>query len=190
MADVETWTSFGSQTPKQPVRRLGLNLAAPGDRKADDGTLWLEYPSVGGSSPAVAVKTVPAQPEWFRRHSSQISGPGYSWVAASGAKGLSSLTVKLAESSAAPRNYKVRLHFLEPDNLKLGERVFSVSLQGKQVLPTLDVVQEAAGQNCSLVKEFSGIAVTDDLVVDLVPASTSRIQAAVLSGIEVQAEGW
>ena len=33
------------------VRRVGINLGAPGDRKADDGTLWLEYPSVGGSSP-------------------------------------------------------------------------------------------------------------------------------------------
>jgi hypothetical protein len=53
MPDVETWTSFGSQTPQQPVRSLGLNPAAPGDRKAEDGTLWLEYPSAGGSSPGV-----------------------------------------------------------------------------------------------------------------------------------------
>jgi hypothetical protein len=190
MADVETWTSFGSQTPKQPVRRLGLNLAAPGDRKADDGTLWLEYPSVGGSSPTVAVKTVPEQPEWFRRHSSQISGPGYSWVAASGAKGLSSLIVKLAEPGVAPRNYKVRLHFLEPDDLPPGERVFSVSVQGKKVLQSLDVVQEAGGKNHSLVKEFGGVAVTNDLVIEFDPDPRAKVRAAVLSGIEVQAEGW
>jgi hypothetical protein len=138
----------------------------------------------------VAIKTVPEQPEWFRRHSSQISGPGYGWVAASGAKGLSSLIVKLAEAGTAPRNYKVRLHFLEPDDLRPGERVFSVSLQGKRVLSSFDVVQDAGGRNHSLVKEFGGIAVTDDLVIELAPDPTAKVRAAVLSGIEVQAEGW
>ena len=61
MPEVETWTSFGAQTPKQPVRRVGINLGAPGDRKADDGTLWLEYPSVGGSSPTVPITIEPKQ---------------------------------------------------------------------------------------------------------------------------------
>jgi outer membrane protein assembly factor BamB len=190
MADVETWTSFGSQTPKQPVRRLGLNLAAPGDRKADDGTLWLEYPSVGGSSPTVSVKTVPEQPEWFRRHSSQVSGPGYNWVAASGAKGLDSLIMRLAEPGASPRKYTVRLHFMEPDDVQSGERIFSVSLQGKKMLPSVDVVQEAGQRNQSLVKEFAGVSVSDDLVIELSPYPGAKVRAAVLSGIEVQAEGW
>jgi outer membrane protein assembly factor BamB len=190
MADVETWTSFGSQTPKQSVRRLGLNMAAPGDRKADDGTLWLEYPSVGGSSPTIAVKTIPEQPEWFRRHSSQVSGEGPNWIAASGAKGLSSVVVKLAEAGAPERKYTVRLHFLEPDDVQPGERMFGVSLQGKNVLPAMDVVKEAGGRNRSVVKEFSAVVVKDELVIDLMPNLGTKTQASVLSGIEVQAEGW
>lgn len=190
MADVETWTSFGAQTPKQPVKRLGLNLAAPGDRKAEDGTLWLEYPSVGGSSPTVAVKTVPEQPEWFRRHSSQVSGEGPNWVAASGAKGLDSLIVKLANAGTAARKYTVLLHFMEPDDVKPQERVFGVSLQGNKVLPALDVVREAGGRNRSLVKEFRGVSVTDYLVIELTPNPTAKVRASVLSGVEVLAEGW
>jgi hypothetical protein len=190
MPEVETWTSFGSQTPKQPVRRVGINLGAPGDRKADDGTLWLEYPSVGGSSPAVAVTITPEKPEWFRRHSSQIEGPGLAWVAASGAKGLTSLRIKLGTSDKQPRPYTVRLHFSEPDNVQPGERTFRVSLQGKPVVALLDVVKQAGGRHRALVKEFSGVQVGDDLVIELTANPTAKHQATILCGLEIQAEGW
>jgi len=190
MPEVETWTSFGAQSPKEAIRRLGLNLAAPGDRKADDGTLWLEYPSVGGASPAIDVTTVPSQPEWFRRHSSQVSAPGLAWVAASGAKGLSSLSIKLADNGASIRKYTVRLHFLEPDDVEPGERVFSVTVQGKPAIERLDVVKAAGGRNRSLVKEIRGVEVKDRLVIDLAADPASKQQATVLSGVEIQAEGW
>ncbi len=188
-ADVETWTSFGSQSPSTLIRRLGVNLAAPGDRKADDGTLWLDYPSVGGASPTVVVRLEPAEPEWFRRHSSQVSGPGLNWVAASGAKGLTKLTVKLAERPGAAHKYTVRLHFMEPDDVAPGERVFGVSVQGKPAIEGLDVVREAGGMNRSLVKEITGLEATDQIVVDFAPAANSKVPAAVLSGVEVQIEG-
>jgi hypothetical protein len=187
--EVETWTSFGSQTPKQPVRRLGINLGAPGDRKADDGTLWLEYPSVGGLSPRIAITIAPEKPEWFRRHSSQIKGDGLNWVAASGAKGLTSLKVKLGTSDKQPRTYTVRLHFAEPDDVKPGERVFNVAVQGKPAVDSLDIVKETGGQCRALVKELSGMQVGDELVIELSPTS-SKLRAGVLCGVEIQAEGW
>lgn len=190
MPEVETWTSFGSQTPKQPVRRVGINLGAPGDRKADDGTLWLEYPSVGGSSPAVSVTITPEKPEWFRRHSSRIEGQGLAWVAASGAKGLTSLNVKLGTSDEQPRQYLVRLYFLEPDDVQPGGRTFKVQIQGKLVLASLDVVKEAGGPNRALVKEFAGVRVGEDLVIEFAPNPSATYQAPILSGVEVQAEGW
>ena len=190
MPDVETWTSFGSQTPKQPVRRLGLNLAAPGDRKADDGTLWLEYPSVGGSSPAVdgedrarAARVVPP---------AQLAGlrPRLQLGRRLGREGAGLAAVKLAEAGAAARKYTVRLHFLEPDDVQPGERLFSVSVQGKKLLPSLDVVKEAGGRNRSLVKEITGVMVADELVIDLTPDPAAKIRSSILSGIEMHAEGW
>ena len=190
MADVETWTSFGSQTPKGPVRRIGINLGAPGDRKAEDGTLWLEHPSVGGSSPAVVVKTSPETPEWFRRHSSQVEGPGLNWVAASGAKGLSTIRIKLAEAGSASRRYTVRLHFMEPDDVKPGERLFHVMVDGRESIGALDVVKEAGGRNRPLVKEVGGVMVVEELVVELVADLAAKVQATLLSGIEIHAEGW
>ena len=39
----------------KPIKTVGINLGAPGDRRADSGTLWLEYPTIGGPSPKVPV---------------------------------------------------------------------------------------------------------------------------------------
>jgi malectin (di-glucose binding ER protein) len=190
MADVETWTFFGAQSPKERVRRLGVNFGAPGDRKADDGTLWLEYPSVGGSSPAVTVTTEPQEPAWFRRHSSQVSGTGLNWVAASGAIGLSSVRIQLAEKGIASRTYTLRLHFMEPEDVGHGERIFDVNVQGKPAIARLDVASEAGGHHRSLIKEIVNVEVADELVVELTPQPAGAGRPAVLSGIEIQAEGW
>jgi hypothetical protein len=190
MPNVETWTFTGTQLPKQAVRRLGLNLGAPGDRKADDGTLWLEYPSVGGASPAIEVSIEPKEPQWFRRHSSQVSGAGPAWIAASGAEGLTAVSIKLADKTAAPRKYTLRLHFLEPAAIQPGERVFSVQVQGQPAISNLDIMQEAGGPNRGLVKELRGVEAAERLMIELTPNSSAKVKASVLSGIEIQAEGW
>ncbi len=190
MPEVETWTSFGSQTPRQAVRRVGINLGAPGDRKSNDGALWLEFPSVGGSSPAVNIQIEPNAPQWFRRHSSQIDGPGLAWVAASGAQGLTSLKIQLAPTDKQVRRYTVRLHFAEPEDVQPGERVFQVKLQGQPAIEALDVVQETGGPNRSLVKEVTGVEVAQDLKIELVPHAAAKERAALLCGVEIEAEGW
>lgn len=189
MPEAEMWTYFGSSTISGPVKRAGINLGAPGNRKAPDGTLWLEYPHVGGPSPSVPVRLGPEPVEWFRRHSSQVKG-ALPWVAASGAKGVQSLTLTLAENAAKGRNYTVKLHFVEPDSLKAGQRVFAVALQNKEVIDSLDIVREAGGPLRGLVKEFTGIRVESELAVTLTPADSCEIKEPVLCGVEVIAEGW
>jgi hypothetical protein len=190
MPGVETWTFFGTQSAKGPIRNLGINLGAPGDRKADDGTLWLEYPSVGGNSPAVDISIDPKNSQWFRRHSSQVSGNGLHWVAASGAKGLTSLRIKLGEAGNKPRKYTVQLHFLEPDEVAVGERVFDVRVQGKPAIQALDIMKETDGRNTALVKTIAGVEVADEFVIELAPQAAARLRESVLSGIEIKAEGW
>src|SRR2546427_13090888 len=38
MPDAEMWTFFGKRVVDGPVRRVGINLGAPGNRKAAEGT--------------------------------------------------------------------------------------------------------------------------------------------------------
>ena len=172
------------------MKRVGINLGAPGDRRADDGTLWLDYPSVGGPSPDIPIEIRPAAVEWFRHHSSSVAGNGLRWVAASGCKGLNRITLTLAPEGSEERRYTVRLHFSEPDEVKAGDRVFNVSVQGREALHEFDIVKEAGGPRRVVVRDFNAVNVGQVLTVGLAPARESPLQAPVLCGIEVVANGW
>jgi outer membrane protein assembly factor BamB len=187
MPENEMWTTFGTTEIKGTIKRLGINLGAPGDRKDDSGTLWLECPSVAGKSPAIKVKVAPAEAQYFRRHQSAVQGDGLRWVGASGVKGVQSVHVSLAEKPVK-LTYTVRLHFVEPDRLPAGKRVFNVALQGKEVLKDFDIAREAGGRNRVVVREFRGVPVRNGLTVTFQRSPFAPIGAAVLCGIEVRAE--
>ncbi|MEE8576109.1 MAG: PAS domain-containing protein, partial [candidate division Zixibacteria bacterium] len=264
-------------TDDSPIRSVGINLGAPGDHKADDGILWLEYPIVGGPSPEVLVKidndkplfrafdvgfqtdldedTVPEKlrrefrkegisllpsptvsvekkgSEWlisgsrkrmyivkksgywldvygyerFSHHSSRIQGDGLKWVAASGIKGLSALTVSLARNPVddtsgdgdgsfakafiKERLYTVRLHFSEPEDIDPGQRKFDVAIQGQPALKGFDIVKEAGGKNRPIMKEFKSIPVTWDLALTFTPSENATGEP-LICGVEVMPEGW
>jgi len=209
MPDVEVWTFQSFNTTQGRIKRLGLNFGAPGDHLGRNGTLWLDYPSVGGPSPDVPVSIDPQNPKWFRSHSSCIKRGELKSVVASGAKGLRSVTMCLnvktvrkeyehkgrklvrvsvipATEKTEPKPYTVRLYFAEPDKLKPGRRVFSVSLQGRKALPELDIVAEAGGANRTVVKEFKGVLAGNELKLTLTPI----VGEPLICGIEVVAEGW
>ena len=191
-AEMWTYTALGSAEKGTPeIQRVGINLGAPGDRRADDGTLWLEYPSVGGASPKAAVE-VQGSPGWFRHHSARVSGQGPPWVAASGVEGAQRIVVLLRprdpkdSSDRAPRAYTMRLHFLDPDDgIGPGQRVFDVAIQGKVVLPRFDIAAQAGGAWRSVVRSFPGVPVSEGLAITLSPHTP---RAAIVCGIEAIAE--
>ena len=190
LVHVETadlWTYGAYKAPKGKIERVGINLGAEGDRRDDQGTMWLDFPNVGGPSPNVVPKVVTAKLESFRLHTAKIKGDGLPWVAASGAKGISSVTIPLTLGDASPKEKqtcKVRLYFLEPTNGAPGTDVFDVEIGGKTVLTDFDVVKEAGGPMISIVKEFQKVPADRELVITL----TAKKGATVLSGIEVVAE--
>jgi len=189
--DAEMWTFNKIDPSSDPIRRLGINFGAPGDRRAENGTLWLDYPSVGGPSPNIAINTDPAKPRYFRKHASLIDGDGLKWVAASGARGLNSITIKLAQSKAdlKLRHYTVRLHFLEPDKIRRpGERIFDIALQNKTVQKNFDIVAEASAGNLIVVREFNGISANETLTIILTPTDSSLLKETILCGVEIIAE--
>jgi outer membrane protein assembly factor BamB len=214
MPDAEMWT-FHSFEPggEGPVKRLGLNFGAPGDRVAPNGTLFLEYPFVGGPTPRIVVSTVPDTPDSFRMHSSEIESGPLPWVAASGLTGIRQIRVQMTvlppksktpltspappspSSGPSPRLFTVRLFFSEkrcqepfpekvPDTFS---RVFDVSLQGKKVLTGLNVLKEAGGPNRSLVKEIRDVQIADELVVDFARSPASQSDP-LICGLEIVAQ--
>ncbi len=103
-AEFEQWSAWGDVAVEAPVRRVGINLGAPGDRVTEDGTLWLDWPSVGGPSPIVPVQISPEDATPFYRHAMWMDGgQGWPWVSASGIKGLKRLRIEpVALRSGAP----------------------------------------------------------------------------------------
>ncbi len=208
--EVETWTFNRLKRSDDPIRRVGINLAAPGDRLDDGGTLWLDFPSVGGPSPHVPLLVEPEEPQWFTHHSTWAKGDGLKWVAASGVLGARSFTLTLAgkltkwrrehptvlsrwrardkRPKSPPGCYTVRLHFIEPQDASPGARLFSVSLQDQCVIESLDVAREAGGPRRSFVAEFKGIEVVDELRIALAPLPGASLPEPVLCGIEVVGE--
>jgi outer membrane protein assembly factor BamB len=219
MPEVGYWTFdyFLKPSESTPVKQVGINFGAPGNRYTENGTLWLEYPSVGGPSPDIPVRAMYENPQWFRYHSSRVEGKN-NWITASGVTGLREVAVRMfiqpgknpkivdafdkhiekiptwseeqiKGAFEQPRPYTVRLFFAETEKDEIGRRLFNVSIQDQQVLQAFDIVKEAGGINRPVVKEFKGINVKDDLRITLTPAAESQA-GPLLCGIEIISEGW
>lgn len=100
----EQWAAWGGLAETAPIRRVGINFGAPGDRMTEDGTLWLDWPSVGGPSPDVRVQVAPADARPFYRHALWMKeGEGWPWVFASGIQGVRSVRIETtARATNAP----------------------------------------------------------------------------------------
>ena len=175
MPELEYWT-FGAEAKSN---QMAINLGAPGDRRDPGGRMWLEYPEVGGPSTKINVSIEPKDASVFRVHSTAVESGELKWIAASGIEGAKSVKVAIKENG----NYQVKLHFMEPNNIGTGKRVFDVALQGETVLSKLDVADAAGGYRKAIVKDFN-IAVQDNaLHVEL---SSNGTGTTILSGIEWQ----
>lgn len=180
----EQWSSWGDmQIPARSIQRLGVNLGAPGDRMTRHGTLWLDYPSVGGPSPAIELSHTPANVNYRYRHSMWMSQEdNQPWVTASMAEGLESLLVK----DLKPGKYQVSLYFAEPDPIQPGERVQNVQLQGKPILEQFDILAETGAAMQGVVVTRHGIDVEGDGLLRL--QLTSLKGTTLISGLELQLE--
>jgi len=185
--DAENWAYLNNRYARLPegIARIGVNFGAPGYTVAPNGTLWLAYPGIDepGMMPRRSLQEglkVIGDVDYYYRHSLRLRGAGLRWVAASGGEGIEK--VSLALNPKAPgAQYTVRLHFAEPRDLRPGERVFDVKLQGKAVLANLDVVKDAGTPQRALVREFTDVRVGKTLTVELI--GKTKVPP-ILSGVE------
>ena len=89
--------------------------------------------------------------------------------------------------SHPPKPFTVRLHFAEPDGLGKGQRLFNVTLQGKEVLKDFDIAKTAGAPARTVMKEFRSIIIGDALTLKLTPSSPNTAPP-VLNGVEFIAE--
>ena len=178
----EQWAAWGEDSiTTNSIRRIGLNFGAPGDRKTRAGTLWLDYPSVGGPSPQIQVETSPPSLACHYRNSLWMK-PGQSppWIAASTVEGLQEIRLH----DLKPGRYTVRLHFAETRNAKAGERRQSVWLQGTPVLRNFDIHATAQAPMTGLVREFKTKVEDGSLHLKL----TATRGDSLISGLELVGE--
>jgi hypothetical protein len=132
---------------------------------------------VGGPSAKVNVTITPKTAATFRLHSTSVQSGDLKWIAASGLQAVTRVNIAVKENG----NYRVKLHFMEPENLKAGQRVFDVALQGKTMLRRLDIAKAATGIRRAIVREFNVTIKDKSLRIDLTPQGK---KPPVLSGIE------
>jgi len=219
MPEVGYWTFDYYLKPDNPmpVKQVGINFGAPGNRYTKNGTLWLEFPSIGGPSPDIPIRARYENPKWFRHHISHAEGK-FNWIGASGVTGLREVNIRMfiqpgknpstieafdkhigkiptwpeeqiKGAFEKPRPYTVRLFFAETEENVNGRRLFNISLQDKQVQKKFDITSRAGGINRTVVKEFKGVLIKDDLKITLTPSAKS-MAGPLLCGIEILAEGW
>ena len=184
--DWDNWDATAKSIPfTEQVKQVGINLGAAGDRMSANGTLWLEYPAVGGVSLEIPIDLAGNPDNTARRFSSVVSGP-LPWVCASFLGGIESLKIGL-NTAKKEAKYAVALYFAELEDVGKGERVFDVFLQNERVLKSLDIVSATGGRFRGVSRTFSGIAVDDKLTISFQKAADSKYPP-ILSGVEIIAE--
>lgn len=93
MPELEMWTRNDYAFRGGAIERIGVNLGAPGDRRASDGTLWLEHPSRGAPSPSVPVE-VKGTVKYFHYNAARFDA-GLPWVSSSGVEGEAEIRITL-----------------------------------------------------------------------------------------------
>ncbi|MDD4871005.1 MAG: PA14 domain-containing protein [Kiritimatiellae bacterium] len=107
----EQWSAWGGVAVNGQIKRVGVNFGAPGDRMTENGTLWLDWPDVGGPSPEVCVRVSPESFEPFYHHSLWMhEGQSWPWVFASGISGMQTIQIDtITQASNVPSgNFSVR----------------------------------------------------------------------------------
>ncbi|MFC1758764.1 PQQ-binding-like beta-propeller repeat protein [Planctomycetota bacterium] len=97
MPEMDMWTvNHTARLTKrgERIKKLGVNFGAPGDRTDERGTLWLDYPTVGGESAVIEIKTSDA-PSYYHHHTLKFSGPETPWIGASGIEDATEITVPM-----------------------------------------------------------------------------------------------
>jgi hypothetical protein len=210
-----SWGILSAVGPTTPVKRIGVNFGAPGDRKDAAGHEWFGYPRPSSRERLEFVFDL--QPQlapgggWYSQNlqSTEIEGADTPWLYSSGARGLTRFEVPLLDADQPPATYTVNLYFADTSATppsattssgavpadaapadkatdSLDGPAFDIRLQGQTFAEGFNPRRAAGGSHKPCVQSFSGIRVEENLLVELVPASPGRQTS--IAAIEVVRE--
>jgi hypothetical protein len=175
-----------------PIRNVSVNLGGPGYREDSDGRLWIPYPArVDKGLLGDWLPTYQHDASMCYRISGfgpMIAGREDPWVFTSGYADEKPLRFRLVGEGQPQGTYTIRLFFAEPRDLDLGQRVFSVWLQGREALHEFDVAAAAGGARRAVIKEFAGVVVQGELEIRLSPAEHAAVKQPILCGFQASRE--
>lgn len=187
----KAWAWYSTPGPLTPVKRLGLNLGAPGDRRDKQGHLWLGFPRRSGSLLLELDAAVGFYPGGsFRQHNSVYTNIGQTdmpWLFASSAFGLRNCVLPVTSTADGAGTFDVRLLLAEPEHQKPGKRVFDVIVEGKTIAEDVDPFVLAGGAHRATSLLCEGIESDGDITIELATDESrpSPGQMPIVYGIEI-----
>jgi outer membrane protein assembly factor BamB len=150
-----SWGIFSAVGEKTPVRRIGINLGAPGDRRDAARQPWLGFPRPHSVERLEFVFDIKPQfaegGGWYSNNPDSVSSgsglPG--WLISSGARGLKSCDIPLLGEKDKPASYDLTLHFSQMAANEVKQ--LSIRLQGNEIARNEQMsVSELAGDIVTL----------------------------------------
>lgn len=188
MPEVDLWSvdDFAvSKSLSGPIKHLGINFGAPGDRRDQDGNLWLEYPVVAGESIDLEIQ-LNSGATVYRRHTRRVDDTQYPWLFASGLLGVDRLQLsfdnQVKESTGqSDLSYQVTLFVGSKDSVEDG--IVELSLQG--IKKQTRFGGSPVGENERIARvTFAGISLEEDLIIELRALSGQPV----ICGMELRRE--
>lgn len=170
-SESKSWGIFSAVGDPTPVKRMGINLGAPGDRRDAARQEWLGYPRPKTVERLEFVFDI--QPRffdgggWYSRNPDAIhtGSKELDWMVASGCRGLQYCSIPLLQTGDAPAEYSVKLVFSEMSLEQVSE--LKIIMNG-QPLPssTTAVGTEIATAIPVVSRNFPSVAVENNLVIE------------------------
>ena len=208
--DVELWSVHPDVNSKLDVRQvetLAINLGAPGDRRSNDGSLWIEYPNESGEAAPFSVE-FNADAVMYRHHSSRYAEAEFPWLVSSGFEGVKEVTLLLkapsvtengeeekegnitpsvasSETPIEKQRYDVELIFALPKSTVSRDNVFDVSIEGCEQIEHVELKAVDGASTVVQRSLFPGVLVRESLKIQFnATAGTSSISGIRLRKIK------
>lgn len=183
----KSWGIFSAVGPKTPVKRIGINFGAPGDRKESSDRPWFGYPRPSSRQRLEFVFDLKPKLSggggWYSRNleSVRVGDSATPWVFSSGARGLRQFEIPLLGKDDPKSRYDVTFYFANLDAEDTGE--FTIKLQSETVMSGVSIEAMVGKPAQPQTMKFADVTVESSLLVELVPEDQSQLP--ILSGIEV-----